>query len=87
MEGQVEDIELEQARIASYSDNVNIRFSEFTFNLEFSQQVPPEGEKNGNPICLGRIVMSPQHAKIFHKFLGNVIEDYEKKFNEILLKK
>jgi len=81
--GEPEAIEIEQGRIASYSDIVSILYSEYTFNFEFSQQMPPENEKQVNPICLGRIVMSPQHAKFFSKLLSDVITGYEKKFGTI----
>lgn len=87
MEEQVDDFEMEPPKIAAYSDIVSVRYSEYTFNFQFSQQVPSEGEKKFNPICLGKIVMSPQHAKMFHEYLGDVIEDYEKIFNAIQLKK
>jgi hypothetical protein len=86
MEEPDADIEMEQLRLASYSDTVIIHYTQFTFNFEFSQQVPPEGKKTNNPICLGRIVMSPQHAKLFNKILTNTLEEYEKKISEISLK-
>jgi len=81
--GDPEPIEMEQNRIASYSDMVSILYSEYTFNFEFSQQMPPENEKQINPVCLGRIVMSPQHAKLFSKLLSGIITEYEKKFGAI----
>lgn len=82
-----QNIEFNQARIATYSDMVFIRFTEYTFNFEFSQMIPSEGGKKDDSICLGRIVMSPQHAKSFNKILTQVIEAYEKNINEIPLKK
>ncbi|MDD3135633.1 MAG: DUF3467 domain-containing protein [Methanoregula sp.] len=86
MEDPVEDMESDQPQVASYSDSVVIRYTEYTINFEFGQQVPVKSKNSGSSICLGRIVMSPQHTKLFHKILGKVIEDYEKGFHEISLK-
>lgn len=80
-------IESEQSQFAPYSDMVYLYFHEYTIDFEFFQQVPPQGKKNVNPICLGRIVMSPQHTKFFHKYLGDVIREDQEKFGEIPLKK
>jgi hypothetical protein len=83
MNESVDDIDLEQTRIAAYSDTTNILYTQYTFNFEFSQQVPPEGEKKIKPACIGRIVMSPGFAKIFTKQCNEAIQNYEKTFGEI----
>lgn len=86
MDESTENVNLDQPPMASYSDHVIIRYSEFSINFEFSQQVPPKSNGPSTPICLGRIVMSPEHAKMFNQLMSSIITEYEKNFHEISLK-
>lgn len=74
------------SRAAGYCDVSNIIYNQFTFNFEFSQQMPPEGDKRIKPVCLGRIVMSPNFAKVFSKLCIETVQNYEKQFGEIQIK-
>jgi hypothetical protein len=49
--------------------------------LDFAQMLPrmPRGTVNA------RIIMSPMHAKLLHKALGQNIANYERQFGEIRL--
>jgi hypothetical protein len=70
--------------IGAYSDMVRISYNPYTFNFEFAQQIPPKTpDKLSGSKCIGTIVMSPSHAKVFYEYLGEIIGQYEKNLGPI----
>lgn len=68
---------------AQYSDFAIISKHALGFNIDFGQRVPGSDSVR----IVGRIGMSPQHAKLLLRVLGKNIADYEKKFGEISMPK
>jgi len=62
-----------------YSNQAAVRHSNLEFILDFLRRVP---EKE-NPLLVSRVVMSPQHAKIFAMAFSQQVRAYEEKFGEI----
>jgi hypothetical protein len=66
---------------AKYSDQAFINSNPFGFVFDFAQSIP---QMNMIKI-LGRIGMSPEHAKAFANALVQTIKAHEDKFGEIKL--
>lgn len=64
-----------------YSNQAAVRHSNLEFILDFLRRVP-EKER---PLLVARVVVSPQHAKIFAQALSAQVRAYEEKFGEIKL--
>lgn len=62
-----------------YSDIVFLTATAFGLNFDFGQQGP------GQIRIVGRIGMSPQHAKAFAQVLQQKIIEYERKFGAVAL--
>ena len=73
-------INVPQDRIeAKYSDFAIISKNALGFNMDFGQRVP-----GGNNVrIVGRVAMSPQHAKLLLKVLERNVEEFEKNFGKI----
>lgn len=64
----------------NYSNAVTINSNYMDFQFVFSQQIV---EENVVVKELCKVVMSPQHAKVFRDLLDNQIKKYEKYNGEI----
>jgi hypothetical protein len=69
--------------VSTYSNNVQMRITPFDFVLTFGDVVNIEGnvltvEENV------RIVMSPEHAKVFSKLLAENVSQFEKQIGTIV---
>ena len=60
-----------------YSNFANISHQPFDFTLDFLRISPPRGD------IVGRVMMSPQHAKAFLAALTENVAKYEKSFGPI----
>jgi hypothetical protein len=60
-----------------YSNFANISHQPFDFTLDFMRVSPPRGD------MVGRVMMSPQHAKAFLAALTENIAKYEQTFGPI----
>lgn len=66
---------------ARYSDFAIVSQNGLGFNFDFGQRMPNKKEVN----IVGRVALSPQHAKLFSKLLAENVKKYEEKFGEIKL--
>lgn len=79
----------EEQKIGMYADVTRIGMSPNTFSFEFAQALPPQANQQ-KPIAkmMVRIVMSPEHAKLFFNLfkenlqLFESIKDKEKSITE-----
>ncbi len=65
----------------TYSNMAVIAHSPSEFILDFVRTMP-----GAAPAVKSRIIMTPEHAKELFVALGNNIDNYEKKFGEIVSK-
>ena len=80
--GQQINVELgEKEAEGIYSNLALISHSPAEFVLDFTRMLPgiPKAK------VYARIIMTPQHAKSFHKALEENITKYEKQFGEIII--
>lgn len=73
---------------SGYCNNAQVLSSLWDFTLEFAQLVPTEqvgedGARMPALVGVGRIIMSPQHAKAFSRALARSVEQWENEFGEI----
>lgn len=64
-----------------YSNRIGVNFSVFDFVLDVGCKVPGDPAQTS----LLKIVMSPQHCKVFSQILQKNVEKYEKAFGPIPL--
>jgi hypothetical protein len=72
----------------TYANNVQILPSSVDLTFVFSQLVLTPGEKSTDPpdvsqTLVQRLIMSPQHAKLFLQLLQQNITQWEQQFGEI----
>ncbi len=79
--GAAPNMEVPSDLIAAYANLVRIAHSPSELVLDFAQLLP--GVPNAR-VC-SRIVMSPVHAKLFFRALGENLSRYESAFGEIRL--
>ncbi|GMG96270.1 DUF3467 domain-containing protein [Tepidimicrobium xylanilyticum] len=66
-----------------YTNSVNLAFGYYDFQFLFREQYPSFDGQGADSINFVRLVMSPQHAKIFNMILEKNIKQYEENFGEI----
>ena len=68
---------------ARFSDIVIVSKNALGMTFDFGQRMPGSNQVN----VVSRVAMSPQHAKLFLGLLQKNIEDFEKQFGDIEVKK
>jgi hypothetical protein len=74
----------DDAKKGSYSNVMRVAHSPFEFTLDFGT-MPVGPEEAGTMTVHNRVIMSPAHAKIMLKTLGENLKNYEDRFGEIKL--
>lgn len=68
----------------AYVNHAMIAISNNDFNMDFGIRQPPLGGRKSQQVKINsRVVMSPQHAKMFILKLLELLQTYEKTFGEI----
>jgi hypothetical protein len=73
----------EGVRAGAYSNAVRIQHTPMDFRMDFSQAFPDENRMH----VVGRVYMSPMHAKMFMLALEDNVKKYERQFGAIALPK
>lgn len=73
----------QQDILSLYVNAAKLATGNYDFQIVFSQQTPSliDGTVQQNDLI--RIIMSPQHAKVFSEILNVNIQQYEKEFGHI----
>jgi Protein of unknown function (DUF3467) len=70
-----------------YSNGANVAMSQWDLTIEFQQRYPmpgkPVSDSDWGTLSVGRITMSPTHAKVLAKLLSNAIANWEANFGDL----
>lgn len=86
---QINDMDklIKEDVINIYTNSVSLAVGYYDFQFLFREQYPSFNEEGTDSANYVRLVMSPQHAKVFNMILENHIRDYERTFGKINISK
>ncbi|SDX90012.1 DUF3467 domain-containing protein [Tepidimicrobium xylanilyticum] len=82
---QINDMDklIKEDVINIYTNSVSLAVGYYDFQFLFREQYPSFNEEGTDSANYVRLVMSPQHAKVFNMILEKNIKQYEENFGEI----